>query len=194
LQRVSMSQIFEVKESNKLRLYEALGQIVISFKTLELAVEGIVFCTMQISASQARILMSSMSFAAKVSAMNSTVLELHGRDLGSLGITLNEFVERCLFCEQQRNLWIKSHWIPELSDEPGYIKRLKQVQSLNDSSGVALDSVSILELESFIACLNATVSYLYAFHQKLLTCFGRVRDTQALNDYLFVLIQAGNDA
>lgn len=181
------------QESNKTRLYEGLGQVVVSFNALELAIEGIIFCGLQVPATQLRILMGSMAFATKVTTMNSVIRELHtGDDLGSLGITLDEFVERCHFCEEQRNQWVRSYWVPELEAELGQMKRLQH--PLPGQGQFFVDAVNLQELEHFIVCLNTTVTYLYRFHQKLCTSFGRMRDSRSLNEYLRTPIQAGNDA
>lgn len=182
------------QESNKTRLYEALGQIVVSFKALELAVEGIIYCGMQVPTAQARILLSNMPFKTKVANMESLVSEIHADDdLGSLAATLSEFVERCYFCEQQRNSWVRTYWVPELEAEQGYIKRLQPNTAVNSQGSLILNSVSLLELESFVLCLNATVTYLYAFHQRLFANFGRMRDPQSLSEYIQLPLLAGND-
>lgn len=188
-----MIRATENQENNKTRLYEALGQTVVSFKALELAVEGIIFCGMQVSAAQVRILLASMSFTTKIETLRSIIVELHTTDkFEDFAVTLDEFVERCLFCEQQRNEWLNSYWIPEADSEPGYTKRLRQIKSHEQS--LEINIVNLLDLEGFVLCLSATVSYLHAFHQKLFSAFARIRGADALSDYLQIPLSARNDS
>lgn len=179
-------------QTNKTRLYEALGQIVVSFKALEQALEAIIYCCMEISPAQVRILMNSMSFSTKVTTMESLLRELHADDeLGKLSITLQEFIERCAYCERQRNEWVRSYWIPELEADAGMVRRLGAPQN---ESELTLELIHLAELENFILCLNATVTYLQAFHQKLFTSFERVQGPEHFQRYLRTQLYAGNDA
>lgn len=181
-------------QTNKTRLYEALGQIVVSFKALEQALEAIIYCCMQVSPAQVRILMNSMSFSTKVTTMESLLYELHVNDeLGKFAATLQEFIERCIYCEQKRNEWVRSYWIPELDGDVGMVRRLK-AQVMNSDSDLMLEIVNLAELESFILCLNATVTYLQAFHQKLFISFERVQGPEHFQRYLRTRLYAGNDA
>jgi hypothetical protein len=181
-------------QTNKTRLYEALGQIVVSFKALEQALEAIIFCCMEVSPAQVRILMNSMSFATKVETMESLLRELHADDeLGKLSITLQEFIERCAYCERQRNEWVRSYWIPELEADAGMVRRLS-TQVVSSDSELTLEIIPLTELENFILCLNATVTYLQAFHQKLFVSFERVQGPEHFQRYLRTQLYAGNDA
>ncbi len=182
------------RQTNKTRLYEALGQIVVSFKALEQALEAIIYCCMEISPTQVRILMNSMSFATKVATMESLLRELHADDeLGKLSITLQEFIDRCAYCERQRNEWVRSYWIPELEADAGMVRRLS-VQVVSSDAELALEIIHLAELESFVLCLNATVAYLQAFHQKLFLSFERVQSPEHFQRYLRTQICADNDA
>lgn len=53
-----------------------------------------------------------------------------------------------------------------------------------DSAGVKLEPVDIVELENFIVVLNATLAYLYGFHQKLAANFKRIEGIQSLESLL----------
>lgn len=181
-------------QTNKTRLYESLGQIVVSFKALEQALEAIIYCCMEISPAQARIMMNSISFSTKVTTMESLLRELHADDeLGKLSITLQEFIERCTYCERQRNEWVRSYWIPELEAGAGMVRRLGGQLAISDSE-FTLEIIHLAELESFILCLNATVTYLHAFHQKLFTSFERVQGPEHFQRYLRTQLYVGNDA
>ncbi len=181
-------------QTNKTRLYESLGQIVVSFKALEQALEAIIYCCMEISPAQVRILMNSMSFSTKVTTMESLLRELHAEDeLGKLDITLQEFIDRCTYCECQRNELVRSYWIPELETDAGMVRRL-MVSKVSSNSELGLEIIHLAELESFILCLNATVTYLQAFHHKLFISFDRVRSPEHFQRYLRTQLCVGNDS
>jgi hypothetical protein len=190
-----MNPIIEINESNKTRLYEALGQMVVSFKALELVVEGIIFCGLQVPAAQVRILLAGISFNVKVTNMSVIVRERHtGNDLESFVPTLDMLVERCHYCGKQCDEWLQSYWVPGLNAESGYVKRLQPTGFASNFNSLELDSVSLLEVESFIPCLKATTSNLHGFHQNLFLHFGRIRGPQALNDYMQAPLSAENDS
>lgn len=169
--------------SNKTRLYEALGQIVVSFKTLEQGVDCLILACMKSPATQGKtILIDQVPFAQRVISMGELVRELHReQELGALNQTLYALVERCASCEQQRNNWIRSYWVPEVDSAAGTVMRLRRS---GDSAGVRLEPVDIAELENFIVVLNATLAYLYGFHQKLAVHFKRIEGIQALESLL----------
>ncbi|MDR7089635.1 hypothetical protein [Cellvibrio fibrivorans] len=162
---------------NKTRLYEALGQIVVSFKTLEQGVDGLILACMKSPATEGKtILIDQIPFAHRVSSVSELVRELHREyELGALNQTLAALVERCVSCEQQRNNWIRSYWVPEVESAVGTVMRLRRS---GDTYGVRLEPVDIVELENFIVVLNATVAYLYGFHQKLAVNFKRIEGVQ----------------
>lgn len=163
---------------NKNRLYEALGQIVVSFKTLEQGIDGLILACLKSPATQGKtILIDQIPFPQKVSSINELVRELHREhELGVLNHTLAALVERCVSCEQQRNNWIRSYWVPEVESAVGTVMRLRRS---GDSSNVRLEPIDIAELENFIVVLNATVAYLYGFHQKLSVNFKRIDCVQS---------------
>lgn len=163
--------------SNKTRLYEALGQIVVSFGTLEQGVDGLILACMKSPATQGKtILIDQVPFPQKVSSINELTRELHSEhEMGVLNLTLTALVERCINCEQQRNNWIRSYWVPEVESAVGTVMRLRRS---GDSSNVRLEPIDIAELENFIVVLNATVAYLYGFHQKLAVNFKRIDGVQ----------------
>lgn len=162
---------------NKNRLYEALGQIVVSFKALEQGIDSLILCSLDSPIAQGAILISSMSFPQKMTIMNELIRSLHTQqELGALHHTLEALVERGLACEQQRNDWIRSYWVPEVERPQGEVMRLERAA---DASGFALMPVNIADLENFIVVLNATVAYLYGFHQKLAHNFKRIQGIQA---------------
>ncbi|MGV8838139.1 hypothetical protein [Cellvibrio sp.] len=168
---------------NKNRLYEALGQIVVSFKTLEQGIDGLILACMKSPATQGKtILIDQIPFPQRVNSMSELVRELHREyELGALNQTLAALVERCVSCEQQRNNWIRSYWVPEVESAIGTVMRLRRSA---DSAGVRLEPVDIVELENFIVVLNATLAYLYGFHQKLAANFKRIEGIQALESLL----------
>ena len=168
---------------NKNRLYEALGQIVVSFKTLEQGIDGLILACMKSPATQGKtILIDQIPFPQRVNSMSELVRELHREyELGALNQTLAALVERCVSCEQQRNNWIRSYWVPEVESAAGTVMRLRRS---TDSAGVRLELVDIVELENFIVVLNATLAYLYGFHQKLAANFKRIEGIQALESLL----------
>lgn len=169
--------------SNKTRLYEALGQIVVSFKTLEQGIDGLILACMQSPATEGKtILIDQVPLTQRVSSMSELVRELHREhELGALNHTLYALVERCINCEQQRNNWVRSYWVPEVESAVGEVMRLRRS---GYNSEVRLESVNIAELENFIVVLNATVAYLYGFHQKLAMNFKRI---DAVQNYEFFL-------
>lgn len=169
--------------SNKSRLFEALGQIVVSFKTLEQALDSLILACMESPATQGKtILIDQIPFAHRVSSMSELVRELHrDYELGVLNQTLSALVERCLSCEQQRNNWIQSYWIPDVESAPGTVMRLRRSTA---SAGVRLEPVDMTELENFIVVLNATLGYLCGFHQKLAASFNRIEAIQPLESLL----------
>lgn len=168
---------------NKNRLYEALGQIVVSFKTLEQGIDGLILACMKSPATQGKtILIDQIPFPHRVNSMSELVRELHREyELGALNQTLAALVERCVSCEQQRNNWIRSYWVPEVESATGTVMRLRRS---TDSARVRLEPVDIVELENFIVVLNATLAYLYGFHQKLAANFKRIEGIQALESLL----------
>lgn len=163
---------------NKTRLYEALGQIVVSFKTLEQGIDGLILACMKSPATHGKtILIDQVPFPQRVSSMSELVRELHREyELGALNQTLAALLERCVSCEQQRNNWIRSYWVPEVESAMGKVMRLRRS---GDNNGVRMEPVDIVELESFIVVLNATVAYLYGFHQKLAINFKRIDAVQS---------------
>ena len=169
--------------SNKTHLYEALGQIVVSFKALEQALDALILACMKCPATQGKtILIDQVTFAHRVSSMSELVRELHREhELGALNQTLFALVERCVACEQQRNNWIRSCWVPEVDSALGTVIRLRRSAG---SAGVKLESVDIVELEKFIVVLNATLAYLYGFHQKLAANFKRIEGIQTLGSLM----------
>lgn len=158
---------------NKTRLYEALGQIVVSFKTLEQGIDGLILGCLHSPATQGKtILIDQVPFSQKVNSINELVRELHREhELGVLNLTLGALIERCNSCEYQRNNWIRSYWVPEVESPAGTAMRL---QRSSDGNSVRLEPIDIAELENFIVVLNATVAYLYGFHQKLAINFKRI--------------------
>ena len=168
---------------SKTRLYEALGQIVVSSKTLEQGIDGLILACMKSPATQGKtILIDQVPFPQKVSSINELVRELHREhELGALNQTLFTLLERCVGCEQQRNNWIRSYWVPEVESALGTVMRLRRS---GDDNGVRLEPVDIAELENFIVVLNATVAYLYGFHQKLAVNFKRIQGVEALESLL----------
>ncbi len=178
--------------TNKTRLYEALGQIAVSFHALEQALEAIIFCCMQASPVQVRILMSSLSFSTKVTTLESLLCELHsGEEFTRFSDTLQELIARCLFCEQMHDDWICSFWIPELDVGVGMVRRLRS-QKESDSE-LTLETVDLAELEGFILCLGATVTYLQSFHLKIFSSFDRLRGPEHCQCYLRARLQAENE-
>lgn len=168
--------------SNKTRLYEALGQIVVSFKALEQGIDGLILCSLDSPIAQGAILIGTLSFPQKITTMNELIRSLHTeQELGALHHTLEALVERGHACAQQRNHWIRSYWVPEVDAEPGVVMRLQRTE---DVRGFALMPVNIAELESFIVVLNATVAYLNGFHQKLANNFKRIQGVQAAESLL----------
>lgn len=167
---------------NKTRLYEALGQIVVSFKALEQGVDGLILCSLDSPVTQGFILIDSMSFPQKVTTLNELIRALHTQqELGVLHHTLEALVERSHACEQQRNQWVRSYWVPEVEAEQGVVMRLQRAL---DTGGYSLMPVKLTELESFIVVLNATVTYLSAFHQKLANNFGQIKGIRAAESLL----------
>lgn len=167
---------------NKTRLYEALGQIVVSFEALEQGIDGLILCSMDSANAQNTLLLDSINFVKKVSNMNELIRELHSdEELGALRDTLDALVERCYTCEQQRNNWVRSYWVPEVEAEDGVVMRL---QRSRDAGGLVLVPCQLLELENFIVVLNATVAYVRGFHQKLCISFKRIRNLPVPENYL----------
>lgn len=163
--------------SNKTRLYEALGQIVVSFTALERGIDGLVLCSLDSPEAQSEIMVSPMTFHQKVTTMYELIRELHqGLELGALNDTLDALVERCSSCEQQRNEWVRSYWVPEVDSDTGIVMRLMRVSETNS---LEMMPVKIADLEHFIVVLNATQAYLSGFHQKLFTHFKRIRQLPA---------------
>ncbi|MDO8342784.1 MAG: hypothetical protein Q7T48_06275 [Cellvibrio sp.] len=169
--------------SNKTRLYEALGQIVVSFKTLEQGIDGLILACMKSPATQGKtILIDQVPYPQRIISMSELVRELHREyELGALNHTLSALVERCVSCEQQHNNWIRSYWVPEVESAVGTVMRLRRS---GDNNGVRLEPVDIVELENFIVVLNATVAYLYGFHQKLAMNFKRIDAVQSHEIFL----------
>ena len=163
--------------SNKTRLYEALGQIVVSFTALERGIDGLVLCSLGSREAQSEIMVNPMTFEQKVTSMYELIRELHqGLELGALNDTLDALVERCLSCEQQRNEWVRAYWLPEVNSEAGIVMRLTRVP---DANSLEMVPVKIADLEHFIVLLNATLAYLSGFHQKLFSQFKRIRQLPA---------------
>lgn len=178
-------------QTNKTRLYEALGQILVTFNALEQSLEAIIFCSMDVSPAQVRILMSSMSFSSKVATMESLLRDRHASDgLGILSTTLQELIERCAYCESLRNEWICSYWMPEFEADVSSVRRL--VVPLNESE-LTLETIHLAELESFIDCLRTSVNCLHAFHLNLFVSFGRVLGPEHFHRYLETRLDAQND-
>lgn len=168
--------------SNKTRLYEALGQIVVSFKNLEQGIDGLILCSLDSPVAQGAILIGTLSFPQKITTMHELICSLHTeQELGALRHTLEALVERGHACAQQRNHWIRSYWVPEVDAEPGVVMRLERAE---DASGFALVPVNIAELENFIVVLNATVAYLNGFHHKLAHNFRRIQGVQVAESLL----------
>lgn len=173
-----MSQI-----PNKTRLYEALGQIVVSYKTLEQGIDGLILACLNSPATQGKtILIDHVPFGQKVNSINELIRELHPEhELGALNVTLIALVERCVSCELQRNNWVRSYWVPELESPEGAVMRLRRS---GENNGVKLEPIDISELENFIVVLNATIAYLYGFHQKLASNFNRIAGVQCHEIFL----------
>ncbi|MEN0038480.1 MAG: hypothetical protein AAGC78_15490 [Cellvibrio sp.] len=166
----------------KTHLYELLGQIVVSFGALERGVDGLILGAMDSPFSQGQALLKSMSFQQKVPAMGDLIRNMHSvSELGVLSQTLQALIERCDACEQERNNWVCSYWVPEVNSPAGFVSRLSHS---NDSGALVLALVDISELERCVVVLNATVAYLYGFHQKLSNNFRRVRSIRLVEEFL----------
>lgn len=171
-----------VYASVKIKLYECLGQIVVSFGALERGVDRLILAGVNSPLSQEFISLNSMTFQQKIPLMNTLVRNLHSvQELGVLDQTLQALIERCLMCEQERNSWICSCWVPEIAGTGGFVSRLRNE---GDSAGLVLTTVEISELENFVVVLNSAVAYLYGFHQKLSNNFGRIRTIRSVEDFL----------
>lgn len=169
-----------MQSPNKNRLYEALGQIVVSFKAFEQGVDGLMLCSLDAPVNQSAILLNSMSFQQKLIAMDELIRRLHTKEeLGALHDILEALVERGLACERERNHWIRSNWVPEVESEIGVVMCLQK-----SDEGFALEPVNIAALENFIVILNATVAYLCGFHQKLANNFKRIQGVKAAESLL----------
>ena len=156
---------------NKNRLYEALGQIVVSFKALEQGVDGLILCSLGAPVEEGAIMIDKLSFQQKLTAMDELVRRLHTQEeLGALDHTLIALVERGLACEAERNYWVRSNWVPEVESGVGVVMCLQK-----GAQGFVLAPVNIVVLENFIVKLNATVAYLSGFHQKLANNFKRIQ-------------------
>jgi hypothetical protein len=171
-----------VYASVKIKLYESLGQIIVSFGALERGVDRLILAGINSPLSWELTSLNSMTFQQKIPLMNTLIRNLHSvQELGILDQTLQVLTERCLMCQQERNSWIYSYWVPEIAQTDGFVSRL---QNEEDSAGLILTTVEISELENFVVVLNATVAYLYGFHQKLSNKFGRVRTIRSIEDFL----------
>jgi hypothetical protein len=158
--------------TNKTRLYEALGQIVVSFNLLEQKLDCLLLSSLARVDAQNAVVLKGMSFAQKVTVMNDLIRELHmDINLGPLHHTLVALVERCHNCERERNNWIRAYWVPEVASKAGQVMSL---QSSANIGGLELKPVNISELEHFVVLLNATAAYLSGFHQKLFVNFGKI--------------------
>jgi hypothetical protein len=170
------------QHSHKNQLYEALGQIVVSFNLLERGIDGLILACMESMPAHGRILLTNMPFPQKVSAMDELIRNSHSeQELGLLHYTLGALVERVLTCRQQRDDWMQSYWVPEIEHAPGVVMRL---QRSVDEIELVLKPVNIVQLENFIVLLNATIAYLCGFHQKLANNFKRIQDVQAAGLFL----------
>ncbi|WP_331346780.1 hypothetical protein [Cellvibrio sp. UBA7661] len=170
-----------IHNANKTRLYEALGQIVVSFRALEKGVDGLITCSQDESSSLNVLLLESIPFTQKISVMDELIRSRHCvQELGALNQTLIALVERCHSCEHQRNEWIRSYWVPELEAKEGSVMRLQRKETEN----LELVPCQLTELENFIVVLNATVAYLCGFHQKLYAGFKRIRNIPTTETYL----------
>lgn len=169
--------------SNKAPLYEALGQIVVCLKIVEQGVDDLILACLQSPATQGKtLLIDQVPFLQKINSINELVRELHSEnELGVLNQTLSALVERCVYCEQQRNQWIRSYWVPEVESAEGTVMRLRRSANNNE---VKLESINITELENFIVVLNATAAYLYGFHEKLAVNFKRIQSVQTVESLL----------
>lgn len=168
--------------NNKNRLYEALGQIVVSFKALEQGVDSLILCSLDESSPHNTLLLDSIHFQQKISVMNELIRSQHSeQELGALNQTLIALVERCHNCEHQRNEWVRSYWVPEVDADEGTVMRLQRSKQMGN---LVLVPCTLVELENFIVVLNATVSYLYGFHQKLCVNFKRIRTIPTTEVYL----------
>ena len=166
----------------KIKLYESLGQIVVSFGALERGVDRLILAGINSTLSQELTSLNGMTFQQKIPLMNTLIRNLHSvQELGILNQTLQALTERCLMCEQERNSWVYSYWVPEIVETDSFVSRLRND---GDSAGLVLTTVEISELENFVVVLNAAVAYLYGFHQKLSNKFGRVRTIRSIEDFL----------
>lgn len=180
------------QQSNRLRLYESLGQIIVSFDVLEKTIEAIIFCSTSTSVMQARVLCGNMTFSTKINTMGSTLCELHmDAELGDVLITLNELIERSNYCERQRNNLVRAYWVPELASELDAIYRLRS--DGNEEKAFGLEKVPLSVLDNFVVFLNSTASCLHAFYQHLLVRFGQLRDYQSFNEYFNTPLKVSND-
>ena len=175
--------------SNKTGLYEALGQIVVSFSVLEQRLDCLLASSLKTPLAQNAVIIKGMSFAQKVTIMNDLICELHSEcDLGALNHTLAALVERCHSCELERNNWVRAYWVPEAESQAGQVMCLQYSAVTGD---LELVPVKLIELDNFIVLLNATIAYLSGFHQKLFTQFNRLRD---LSDNSFNLELVSNSS
>lgn len=166
----------------KTHLYELLGQIVVSFSALERGVDGLILAALDSPLNHGLAFLKGMSFQQKILVMDDLIRNMHSvRELGALSQTLQALIERCSACEQERNNWVCSYWVPEVEGPDGFVSRLRHS---NDSGVLVLALVDISELERSVVVLNATVAYLYGFHQKLSNNFRRVRNIRLVEDFL----------
>ena len=166
-------------QSETEKFYEMLGTLVVSFQGLEQAIEHMIFACMTSPYLQVRILLSEMSFKAKVSVMNALIKDLHGPEeeifnVGNIHDALARIVKGCREIEERRNQLMHSSWVPGFKSAPDFVLRLKETAKSKKGYGYSVESFDHSTLESDLAKIEETRLELNDMCNKLSIQFKRV--------------------
>lgn len=153
-------------------LYNSLGKVVVAFQSLDKSVEQLLFCSLTVSYSQFAILVSEMSFKAKLNVLCSALKELHGEDdtifdLGAVHCVVDEIRKNCTDCEEIRNRLVHSHWAPGFRKAPDLVMRTKHSAKSKKGYKTSADAVTAGGLDEEIALIESTSKLLSDLCHKL---------------------------
>lgn len=153
-------------------VYSSLGKVVVAFQGLERSVEQLLFCSLTVPYSQFTMLVSEMSFKAKLNVLCSVLKELHSEndtvfDLGAVHCVVDEIRKNCTNCEEVRNRLVHSHWVPGFRKAPDLVMRTKDSAKSKKGYKLSAEAITAGGLDEEIELIESTSGFLKDLCNKL---------------------------
>ena len=123
--------------------FAPLGELVVRFNNLELLLGGFIASLAHLDSQKGLCITAEMSFSRKLDALKS-LLEFCVQDEVSRSI-IEELIKKMSACEQKRNTFIHSAWIPDISNQT--ISRVKSSAKRKRGLQFGLHDASVEEIK-----------------------------------------------